>query len=672
MHILTGLYNPTAGTAKINGLDIRESITEIRSQIGFTPQYNVLFTGMTVKEHLWFYSRLKGIDQKTTTRASIQRMITETGLAEFENERVERLSSGLQRKLSVAIAFVGDSKIVILDEPSAGVDPAGRRSIWDVLLRYKKDRTIVMSTHYMDEAEILSDRVVIIAEGKLIAHGTPAYLKKTFGQGYYLTVCKNNSNDEMDCSDSSRDDLINEFVTSRFKTAELIENNCSEITYSIPNRPEFTKFYAGYFKEIETNYGELGISHVKLTDTNLEEVFLKLTEKIKTGEKRQPIPVEEDNEPVKTVFERMMRVWTRSRSSLDLTSKRAISSNENSLSKETMSLYLEFTKLRIKSQPMVVIQQFYALIAKRFHRIKRNVKGLLAETVLPLVFVCLALLFSSLTPDLTKTAVLEIHPWHYAKPNLVFMSYAHPPSGNETDLWAAMLESPGPGTRCVKNNRVFVDSNRLSCVSPSTTLLKQRNGSFEDCDLNSKNCANPKYGDLKQYKMPTQDVLFDLTERNISDWLVHTEFSERFFQKRYGGFEVDLNAEASRDFQYLRVSSEQLLDSLDQVSDILEAGGTRNGRFAEYMSAFGDGTLISKKNVKIWYNQKGFHANIAYLNHMNNMLLRAQLKDTLHWKTSTNNDLNVTSMDPSEHGIVAYSEPMPLVKGIPLSVIKKR
>ena len=85
-----------------------------------------------------------------------------------KNDFAKNLSGGMQRKLSVAIAFVGGSKTVILDEPSAGVDPSGRRSIWDLLFKYRKDRTIVISTHHMDEADVLGDRIAIISNGNFI------------------------------------------------------------------------------------------------------------------------------------------------------------------------------------------------------------------------------------------------------------------------------------------------------------------------------------------------------------------------------------------------------------------------------------------------------------------------------------------------------------------------
>ncbi len=162
MHLLTGLYTPTSGTAKINGLSITNSMNEIRKSLGFVPQHNILFDLMTVKEHIWFYSRLKGLDNLLSTNET-NLMLEQTGLEFKKNELSKNLSGGQQRKLSVAIAFCGSSKTVILDEPSAGVDPSGRRDIWDMLLKFRtNDRTILISTHHMDEADVLGYRILFI------------------------------------------------------------------------------------------------------------------------------------------------------------------------------------------------------------------------------------------------------------------------------------------------------------------------------------------------------------------------------------------------------------------------------------------------------------------------------------------------------------------------------
>jgi ATP-binding cassette subfamily A (ABC1) protein 1 len=667
MHILTGLYSPTCGTAKVNGIDIRDSITKVRSQIGFAPQYNVLFSGMTVKEHLWFYSRLKGISSEAT-RISIENMIDETDLREYKNQLVERLSSGMQRKLSVAIAFVGDSKIIILDEPSAGVDPSGRRSIWDVLLRYKNDRTIVISTHYMDEADILSDRIAIISEGKLIAHGTPAYLKNKFGQGYYLTVCKNVHADSVE-SQEQRDNLIHSFITERFKKAELIENNCSEISYSIPNKPEFTELYGEYFREIEANYERLGISHLKLTDTILEEIFMKLADNSKpcTNNRKIPIPVVEEKAEQSVLTRLFSKLSTLNEKPLEV------------LNKETMDSYSEFTKLRINNKFKSMLQQFYALIVKRFHRVKRNKKGLLAETVLPLVFVCLAMLFSNMKPSLSSKPIIEIHPWHYSNSNLMFMSYAK--AGNETDVWETVLGSPG--TRCIKNHEIIVDNKRLACERLNSKLIRNKyfysnmttsnystgqHSCYTITKLNT--CKSSAYSDLDEYSLASEDVLYNMTGRNMTDWLLETEFSEDYFMKRFGGFEIDLNLDFNKTFSDLATSSGILLDSFDRVNDILDLN-KKVHRFKDYLSEFGNSVLLAKKNIKVWYNQKGLHSNVIYLNHMNNMLLKARLNE-IAFSFDDSQNFTEYDLDPSEHGIIAYSEPMPLLKGVHIDVVKKR
>uniref|UniRef100_A0A8C6JN14 Uncharacterized protein n=1 Tax=Melopsittacus undulatus TaxID=13146 RepID=A0A8C6JN14_MELUD len=189
MSILTGLLPPTSGTAYILGWDIRSDIDRIRKTMGMCPQHNVLFDILTVEEHVWFYGRLKGLSEEQV-KAEMEQLIQDTGLPHKRREQTRNLSGGMQRKLSVAIAFVGGSRVVILDEPTAGVDPYSRRSIWELLLKYRKGRTIILSTHYMDEAELLGDRTAIISQGRLCCCGSPLFLKARLGTGYHLTLVK--------------------------------------------------------------------------------------------------------------------------------------------------------------------------------------------------------------------------------------------------------------------------------------------------------------------------------------------------------------------------------------------------------------------------------------------------------------------------------------------------
>ncbi len=144
-------------------------------------------------EHLELYAGLKmavGGGKSRVDHIEIEKMIDDVGLMSKRDQMSRNLSGGMKRKLSVAVAFVGGSKCVILDEPTAGVDPYARRGIWDLLLKMKKSRTIMLSTHHMDEADLLGDRIAIISQGRLKCVGSSLYLKSCYGIGYYLTMGK--------------------------------------------------------------------------------------------------------------------------------------------------------------------------------------------------------------------------------------------------------------------------------------------------------------------------------------------------------------------------------------------------------------------------------------------------------------------------------------------------
>ncbi len=117
-----------------------------------------------------------------------EKMLADLALMNKSGNYSTQLSGGMKRKLSIAIAFIGNSTTVILDEPTAGVDPFARRAIWDLILKYKPGRTIVLSTHHLDEADLLSDRLAIISSGELQCVGTTMYLKRKYGEGYNLII----------------------------------------------------------------------------------------------------------------------------------------------------------------------------------------------------------------------------------------------------------------------------------------------------------------------------------------------------------------------------------------------------------------------------------------------------------------------------------------------------
>ncbi|XP_022608774.1 ATP-binding cassette sub-family A member 2 [Seriola dumerili] len=291
MSILTGLFPPTSGSATIYGHDIRTEMERIRQNLGMCPQHNVLFDKLSVEEHLWFYSRLKGMEEDDI-RKEMDKMIVDLELSNKRHSLVQTLSGGMKRKLSVAIAFVGGSRAVILDEPTAGVDPYARRAIWDLILKYKQGRTILLSTHHMDEADLLGDRIAIISHGKLKCCGSPLFLKSTYGDGYKLTLVKKQSEGRgqgsqlqppsslspssslSPCSEARVTQFIRHFVASCL----LVSDSNTELSYVLPSEAVKKGCFERLFQALEQSLDSLALTSFGVMDTTLEEVFLKVSD----------------------------------------------------------------------------------------------------------------------------------------------------------------------------------------------------------------------------------------------------------------------------------------------------------------------------------------------------------------------------------------------------------
>ena len=190
------------------------------------------------------------------------------------------LSGGMKRKLSVAIAFIGNSTTVILDEPTAGVDPFARRAIWDLILKYKPGRTIVLSTHHLDEADLLSDRLAIISSGELQCVGTTMYLKRKYGEGYNLII-ELTSNEK---SDETRFLKLTEFLRKFMFDISVKEQHGDQITYIIMDDVEHTKIFPMMLAELDENKSKYGIKNYGLSNSSLEQVFLRVADEIKRPE----------------------------------------------------------------------------------------------------------------------------------------------------------------------------------------------------------------------------------------------------------------------------------------------------------------------------------------------------------------------------------------------------
>ena len=189
--MLTGMVPPTSGFAKVGGKNILTQMTEIRESIGICPQHDCLFPLLTVTEHIQFFAKIKGLYERLPyedAQVSIMQSIEDVALLEKRDTYSKDLSGGMKRKLSLAIAFCGNSKVVFLDEPTSGMDPFSRRFTWNVIRQNRQDRCIVLTTHFMDEADLLGNRIAIMGKDVLRCCGSSIFLIIEFGVGYSVTI----------------------------------------------------------------------------------------------------------------------------------------------------------------------------------------------------------------------------------------------------------------------------------------------------------------------------------------------------------------------------------------------------------------------------------------------------------------------------------------------------
>jgi ABC-2 type transport system ATP-binding protein len=178
IRMLTTLLLPTSGTARVNGFDIVRSPNEVRKCIGVIPQAMTLDLDLSAEENMSIFAKLYGVPSARRIQM-LKRLLEAVDLQPWADKPVKNLSGGMRRRLEIARGLVHEPRIFFLDEPTTGLDPVSRVAVWEMLIRLKKehDLTILMTTHYMDEADRLCDRVAIIDHGKLVALDAPLKLK---------------------------------------------------------------------------------------------------------------------------------------------------------------------------------------------------------------------------------------------------------------------------------------------------------------------------------------------------------------------------------------------------------------------------------------------------------------------------------------------------------------
>ncbi|XP_068652265.1 ABC transporter A family member 2-like [Aristolochia californica] len=284
INCLTGITPVTGGDALIYGYSIRSSVgmSNIRRLIGVCPQFDILWEALSGQEHLHLFASIKGL-HPVSIKMVAEKSLAEVKLNDAAKLRAGSYSGGMKRRLSVAIALIGDPKLVILDEPTTGMDPITRRHVWDIIENAKKGRAIILTTHSMEEADILSDRIAIMAKGRFRCIGNSIRLKSRFGTGYITSVSFSGSTPGQTPSATAETgaseyqlESVKQFFKNRLDVVPKEENR-SFLTFIIPHKKE--ELLTSFFAELQDREGEFGISDIQLGLTTLEEVFLNIAKK---------------------------------------------------------------------------------------------------------------------------------------------------------------------------------------------------------------------------------------------------------------------------------------------------------------------------------------------------------------------------------------------------------
>ena len=191
--MLTGLTKPSAGEAYVGGFSITKQPDEVKRIIGVSPQETAIAPNLTVRENLELICGICGFS-KDKTKEKIETLSARLDLGDVLKRKAAKLSGGWQRRLSIAMALIGEPEILFLDEPTLGLDVIARRELWDVIRSLKGGTTVILTTHYMEEAEALSDRIGIMKDGRLLAVGTVEELKVMAGrddfESAFVTIVK--------------------------------------------------------------------------------------------------------------------------------------------------------------------------------------------------------------------------------------------------------------------------------------------------------------------------------------------------------------------------------------------------------------------------------------------------------------------------------------------------
>ena len=266
MNILTGYIEQTSGEVTIEGYNTLKKPKKAKRQIGYMPEGVPLYTDLTVKEFVTYMAELKHVDRKTR-KDKVQKVIEQTGLKEVENKLTRNLSRGYKQRVSMAGALVGEPKILILDEPTVGLDPKQITEIRNLIKELGKTHTIILSSHILSEVSQICNKVIIINKGKIVAIDTPENLENRVNKNNCLYVTVEDTENRI----ANIKDKIKEI-----KNIDLVQENEDGTKQYLIEADKNVDLRKKVFSEFAKE--NITIFEMKKADTTLEDAFMKLIE----------------------------------------------------------------------------------------------------------------------------------------------------------------------------------------------------------------------------------------------------------------------------------------------------------------------------------------------------------------------------------------------------------
>lgn len=280
MNMITGYIEPTSGRIIVDGYDISKKPRKAKRQIGYMPEGVPLYSDLTVKEFITYMAELKGVPKKEK-KEKVQKVIKETGLTEVQNQLTKNISRGYKQRVSMAGALVSNPKVIILDEPTVGLDPKQVTEIRALIKELGKDHTVILSSHILSEVSQICNRVIIINKGKIVAIDTPENLEKKVIKDNSVYVTVEDPDNKMD---TIKDKLPN---VKEIKLISENEDKTKKYRITATNEEDLRKnIFEVFAKE------RITIFEMKQSDVTLEDAFMQL---IDSQNENQVTDINEEN-----------------------------------------------------------------------------------------------------------------------------------------------------------------------------------------------------------------------------------------------------------------------------------------------------------------------------------------------------------------------------------------